>query len=104
MSFEPAGNFLFIAAQKYKLSDQVKASVICERVRKIFREIYSEFANHWEPEKFEHGILSISAANSTASSELFMRTHELLEVFEKNSFPVKIEEIRIVRKKINTED
>lgn len=104
MVFEKAGNFLFAAAQKYKLSEKVQASIICERVRKIFQESYPKFAPHWEPEKFQNNILSISAANSTASSELFIRTHELIEVFEKNDFPVEIKEIRIVRKRRITDE
>lgn len=103
MPFEPAGNFLFTAAKKYKLSDQVKASIICERVRKIFQESYHEFIDLWEPEKFEHNTLSISVANSTASSELFMRTHELIERFAKNDLPAKIETIKIRRQNNKTE-
>ncbi len=99
MAFQRAGDFLLLAAKKYKLSDQVLASIMCEKVRNILRKKYADFADMWHLQKFEHGVLSIATENSAAGSELFLRTHELLEDFAEHDFPEKINEIRIVRKK-----
>ncbi len=97
MSFDKAGNFLLLAAKKYKLGDQVTASIIRERIRNIFKENYRQFADLWNPQKFENGILTIACKNAAASSELFLRTNELLEIFATYDFPEKITEIRIVK-------
>ena len=97
MGFEKASNFLLIAAQKYRFRPQAMASLTCERVRKIFVEHYPKFTDMWEPQKFEQGVLVICTKNSAAASELFLQTHELMEIFAKHDFPEKIEEIRIVR-------
>ncbi len=98
MTFEKASAFLFIAAKKYNLHHQVASGICLVKVQKIFKEHCPNFVEFWEPQKFEHGKLTVSAKNSAASSELFMRTHELLEKFETVDFPQKIREICIVRK------
>ena len=98
MTFQKAEDFLFIATQKYNLHRQAKASLVCERVRKIFNERYENLADLWQPMKFEDGVLFIQAENSSASADLFLRTHEMIELFSQHEFPQKIEDIRIVRK------
>ena len=97
MSFEKAGNFLLVAAQKYKLKDQVKASIIHERVKGVLKIHFTKFADLWVPQKFEGGVLSIAAKGATASSALFLRTHELLELLDELEMPEVVREIRIVR-------
>jgi len=97
MGFDLAGKFLEVAAQKFKLAGVAKSSLACERARKILAEKYPDFCEIWIPQKFENGKLTISVKNSAASSELFLRTHEILEVFEKRDFPERVEEIVISR-------
>jgi len=97
MAFQKAGELLTIAASKYKLSAQVSSSIICERARKILIKKFPEFEKLWNPVKFESGKLSIATSDSSARSALFMRTHEILEEFEKVEFPEKIFEIVIAR-------
>ncbi len=97
--FEKAGDFLLFTTEKYKFRNQACAALVCERVRNILTEHYPDHAKNWNPEKFERGVLSISAKNSAASSVLFMHTHEMIELFEQYEFPEKIQEIRIVRHK-----
>jgi hypothetical protein len=98
MAFQKAGELLSIAARKYNLSAQVSSSIVCERARQILNKKFPDFNNLWNPTKFESGKLSISTSNSSARSALFMRTHEILEEFEKTEFPEKILEILIARK------
>lgn len=97
MAFEKASAFLFTAAKKYNLHRQVASGICLEKVRKVFEANFPKFVEFWKPQKFEHGKLTILVKNSAASSELFMRTHELLEKFEKMDFPQKIKEICISR-------
>ena len=104
MSFCKAGDFVFLAAQKYKLSDQALAALVCERVRKVFLESFSEFALLWVPQKFCDGVLYVEAQNSSASSELFLRTHELLEILGSQDLPEKVVDVRIVRKIVVSEE
>ncbi|MCF7812735.1 DUF721 domain-containing protein [Candidatus Gracilibacteria bacterium] len=98
MSFDKASDFLFSATQKYNLGRQAQASLVCQRVRRIFNERYSELAELWAPSKYDDGVLFIQVENSSASSELFLRTHEMMELFQQMDFPEPIHEIRIVRK------
>jgi hypothetical protein len=98
MSFDKAGSFLLMALKKYKLENQATASWVCEIANNIFEQKYPRYASHWDAQKFEKGILSIQANNSTAAGELFLRTWELIEVFEEVEMPQKVKEIRIVRK------
>ena len=97
MTFEPAGNFLFAAARKYKLEPQARAGMICERVRKFIVQEFSEFSRGWEPVKFEAGALTIQVSDAAAGSALFLRTHEIMELLEQKDLPAKIEQILIVR-------
>ncbi len=98
MSFEKAENFLLLAAKKYKLERQARSALVCERARKIIQDFYPDFLKIWNIKKFEHGVLFISADDSAAKTELFLRTHEILEKWNTESFSDKIQEIRIVRK------
>ena len=98
MAFQKAEDFLYIATQKFNLHRQAKASLVCERVRKIFNTRYENLSNQWKPMKFEDGVLFIQTENSSASADLFLRTHEMIELFAEHEFPQKIEDIRIVRK------
>jgi hypothetical protein len=97
MSFEKASSFIFMAAKKYNLHKQVASGICLVKVKKILEKNFSDFFEFWEPKKFEHGKLTIAVQNSSASSELFMKTHEILELFETHDFPQKINEISIVR-------
>ncbi len=97
MAFQSAGDFLFLAAKKYKLDKQALAGMLCARVRKFFAQEYSEFAEAWEPVKFQHGKLSIKVTDAAASSALFMRTFELVEQFQDLELPAQVNEILIVR-------
>ncbi len=99
MTFELAGNFISLAARKYGLSTQVSASIICERAKKILLEHFPNTVKDWDPTKFENGKLTIGVTNSSASAELFMQTHEILDIFEESNLPnnTKINEILISR-------
>ena len=98
MSFDKAGGFLITAMKKYRLENQATASWICEVANNVFIQKYARYAAYWDAQKFEKGILSIQAKNSTAAGELFLRTWELIEVFAEEELPEKVMEIRIVRK------
>jgi len=97
MAFESAGNFLFAAAKKYKLDKQALAGLLCVRVRKFFAQEYPEFAESWEPVKFQHGKLSIKVTDAASSSALFMRTFEIVEGLHSQKLPARVNEILIVR-------
>lgn len=97
MAFESAGNFLFAAAKKYSLDKQALAGLLCARVRKIIAQEFSEFAELWEPVKFQHGKLSIKVTDAAASSALFMRTFEVIELLRTKELPAEVHEILIVR-------
>ncbi len=102
MPFQPAKDFLITAAKKYNLHRQAGASLVCERVRKIFSDQYPAFKELWTPTKFENGNLVIEVTDSAASSELYLRTMELGELFEQDEALSSVEDVRIVRKnKIN---
>ena len=98
MSFEKAKDFLMIATKKYKLGKQAKASLVCERARKVIAENYTQFSDQWKPHKFENGVLFIEVSDSASSSELFMQTHHMLEKFLDSELS-EVQEIRIIRRK-----
>ncbi len=98
MSFEKAGNFLIKAAQKYNLHQQAGASLQLVKVRALISEYYPAFIHLWKPTKFEGGTLTIKATSPSASSELFMRTHEFMEKAESEGLPEVIKEVKIVRR------
>lgn len=98
MAFEPAGNFLFIAAKKYNLEPQAVAGVVCERVRKFIVQEFAEFSQSWEPTKFDSGALTIQVSDAAAGSALFLRTHEMMTLLEEKELPETIEQILIVRR------
>ncbi len=98
MSFEPAGNFLFIAAKKYNLESQAIAGIICECVRKFIVQEFSEFSQTWEPIKFDSGALTIQVSDAAAGSALFLRTYEIMELLALQELPAVVEQILIVRR------
>lgn len=98
MTFEPAENFLFMAAKKYNLEPQALAGLICERVRKFIVQDFPEFKHSWEPIKFDSGELSISVTDAAASSALFLKTHDIVERLKEKSLPAEVEQILIVRR------
>ena len=104
MTFSKAGDFLSLAAQKYKMSDQVRASIVCTRAKKILAREFEEMKDEWLPKKYENGKLTIKVANSSAASALFLRTHEILEIFDAEEFPdkIKIKDILISRKDLES--
>ena len=95
--FEPAKDFLRVATQKYKLGDQASAAWVCTKVRELLATDYPALATEIEPQKFEKGILSIKVNNAAASSDLFLRTHEIVEKLSGLNLPTPVTEIRIVR-------
>ncbi|MCF7830572.1 DUF721 domain-containing protein [Candidatus Gracilibacteria bacterium] len=99
MPFEQAKDFLFTATKKYNLHRQAQASLVCERVKNIFNTKYPEFTGSWIPTKFENGNLVIEVTDSAASSELYLRTMELTDIFEQDETLSVVEEVRIVRKR-----
>ncbi len=101
MTFEPIKDFLLIAAQKYGLHRQALGSLVCERVRNIFKDQYPDFATAWVPTKFENGNLFIEVTDSAAGSALFLRTMELGEIFENDDVLKEVQDVRIIRQKIN---
>jgi len=95
MSFESAGNLLSLATNKYRLTRQANSALICTRVNNFIVQEYTAQASQWHANNFEAGKLSIKVANSAASSELFMRTHEILEALESLDLPHKVKNIHI---------
>jgi len=96
MSFEPAGDFLLAAAQKYKLKDQAQGAMVCEQVRKFFTKKYPTQVSQWIPKKYVDQVLFIQAQNAAARSSLFMETHTILEQLQKIDIAA-INEIRITK-------
>lgn len=97
MSFEPLGNSIVHALQKYNLGKQAKASYMCRRVEKVVGEHFPDFVALWAVQKFEEGIVYFKVSDSAASSALFMRTHDLLELLEQADIR-GIKDICIVRR------
>jgi len=95
MSFDAAGSLLTLATNKYNLTRQANAALTCTRVNNFFVQNYKNQAPQWKAEKFESGKLSIRVTNSAASSELFMRTHEILEGLKSQDLPEEVREIQI---------
>jgi hypothetical protein len=98
MTFEPAGNFLFIAAKKYNLEPQALAGIVCERMRKFITQEFPEFVQSWEPIKFDSGELTIQVSDAAAGAALFLHTHEIMETFSEKEILSPIEQILIVRR------
>lgn len=97
MGFSSAKDFLFLAAKKYKLSDQAAAALICEKTRQIIAKNFPKYTELWEPKKFVNGKLSISAKNAAASSQLFLKTNQILDFIWEEDLPKKVEVIGIVK-------
>jgi hypothetical protein len=97
MGFSSAKDFLFLAAKKYKLDDHAVAALICEKTRQIIAKNFPQYAELWEPSKFVNGKLSISAKNAAASSELFLKTNQILDFLNAEDLPKKIQFIGIVK-------
>ena len=96
MSFAKVTDFLSIVTRKYGLERQASACLVCNRARKVILEKYSEFSKDWIPTKFEDGVLFVSVSNSASSSELFLETHNMLEVFLESNLE-NVRDLRIVR-------
>lgn len=97
MSFEPIKSSLMMAAQKYSLGKQAEASLVCRKVSQMFKNSYSTYAHAWTPQKYESGVLFVRAGDSSASSDLFLRLHDILNDLAKIEMP-PVQEIRIVRR------
>jgi len=97
MGFSSAKDFIFLAAKKYNLDNHAVAALICEKTRQIIAKNFPQYAELWEPQKFVAGKLSISAKNSAASSELFLKTNQLLDFLLDEDLPQKVEVIMIVK-------
>ena len=95
MSFEKASNFLFIAAEKYRLP--ATESLVCEKMRQLLKKNFGEKAADWNPQKFSNQKLVIAAQNSAAASALFLRTNQILELCENDDFLSQVKEIAISR-------
>ena len=97
MGFSIAKDFIFLAAKKYKLNDQAIAALICEKTRQIIAKNFPQYTKIWEPKKFIDGKLSISAKNSAASSELFLKTNQILDFLIEEDLPKKVQFIGIMK-------
>jgi len=95
--FEPLGNFIFKATDKYKLSTQAKAALICEKARNVILQDFKKYKNTWKPLKYSKNILTIACTSSGASSNLYMQTHIFIEKINLQNIPEKVYEIKIVR-------
>lgn len=98
MTFQPAGEFLFLAAKKYNLDKQVAAGIGIERIEAYIEQSYPLLAEHCHVTKIEHGKMTIEVNSSAAKSDLFMRTHEILMGLDTLDLPQKIKDISIVNK------
>ncbi len=97
MGFSSVKDFIFLATKKYKLDRQALGALVCEKTRQIIAKNFPQYTELWEPKKFADGKLSISAKNSSASSELFLKTNQLLDFLHEAEIPAKIEVINIVK-------
>lgn len=97
MGFSAAKDFVLLATKKYKLDKHAIASLICEKTRQIIAKNFPEYIELWNPAKFVDGKLSISAKNSAASSELFLKTNQILELILAEDLPVQVKSINIVK-------
>ena len=96
MAFEPAGDFLLVAAQKYKLKDQAAGALVCEKIRRFFSEHYPSNAPAWIPQKYLDRVLFVKVGSAAARSALFLETHAMLERI-KDQRLADITEIRIIK-------
>ncbi len=97
MGFSSAKDFLFLAAKKYKLDNQAVAALICEKTRQIIAKNFPQYTELWQPVKFSNGKLSISAKNSAASSELFLKTNQILDFLNEEDLPKIVQYIGIIK-------
>jgi hypothetical protein len=97
MVFSLAKDFLLLAAKKYKLDNHAISSLVCEKTRQIIAKEFPQHIENWQLKKFVGGRIFISAKNSAASSELFLKTNQLLEFILELDLPTKIEGINIVK-------
>lgn len=96
--FEPAKDFMFLAARKYNLEPQALGALVCERARQLIAKEYPNFVEEWIPQKFQKNTLTIRAKSAASSSALFMQTHDLLECLKNENLPVSVSQISIVKK------
>ncbi len=97
MGFSKAKDFLFLATKKYKLDSHAVSALICEKTRQIITRNFPQYVELWKPAKFVKGKLSISAKNSAASSELFLKTNQILDFLHDEELPTTVSEINIVK-------
>jgi hypothetical protein len=84
MSFASIKNFLPRAADRYKLGDQVNASLVCQRSRKCIAQKFPDYDDSWVPKKFVKGVLHITPQNSSARAQLYIQKNKLLSVFRQD--------------------
>ena len=53
MGFDPIGQHLIMAAQKYKLGQVVASSLVCEKARQLIAKDYPKFVEKWFPHTFK---------------------------------------------------
>ena len=86
MSFASIKNFLPRAADRFKLSDQTNASLVCQRARKCIALSFPDFEDGWIPKKFAKKVLHIKCTNSSARAQLYMQKNNLLNAFKRDDF------------------
>ncbi|PID70574.1 hypothetical protein CSB37_00595 [bacterium DOLZORAL124_38_8] len=96
MGFEKAGNLLAGSLQKYGLTRQVSAALVCKRAQTVLQKNYPALAEFWTPKKFVDGGLSVAAQSSAAKSKLFLETQTILDVFKQDEVLKHVEYIKIV--------
>lgn len=92
--FEPAKNFMFLAARKYNLEPQALGALMCEKARGLIKKEFSSFKSEWQPQKYEAGTLTIKTISAAGSSALYMQTHHFLEALNAEELP---EEVKIIK-------
>lgn len=98
MGFSAAKDFLLLATKKYKLDNHAISALVCEKTRQIIAKNFPSYTKLWNPAKFVKGKLYISTKNSAASSELFLKTNQILELIWQEELPTKVKEINIIKK------
>lgn len=97
MSFEPIGHFAGSAARKYKLEAAANAGVVTHAFGRLIAQQYPDFTSCWHATKTRDQVLFVEVTDSAAGSELFLRTHEIIDHMNSVNAAFSLREIRIVR-------
>ncbi|MBU0981950.1 DUF721 domain-containing protein [Patescibacteria group bacterium] len=77
--FQPFQNWVPKTLQKYKLARQARASLICERFRKLVPEMIGEdCAGVVRPKSFKGGTLYVSVPSSSYAQRVYVHRHDII--------------------------